>query len=230
MMTVILQHHAATLTSVGRTAQLERRMTIATRTVFVLPVVQESTLPAVSFHTRGVWCAQQEQSMMILMVGHRVRFASRASMRKQAALEHALGVLLAALLQLQVARALMPVTSVKQGSTQARALPCVPSAHLAVLTRTRTLPHRALSVQVARMLAAARQCATSVFLVRSTVMKTLRLPARPAWLDSTGWDGVRRRSVHASSAVQDALIWTLTALQTVPTVIPGVTAPLVLHP
>ena len=62
-----------------------------------------------------------------------------------------MAVLLDALLQQLAVKVLLPVISVKQDSTQTRALPSVPSAHLAVRMRMRTLPHRALSVQVAHM-------------------------------------------------------------------------------
>ena len=140
-------------------------------------------------------------------------------MQRQAASEHVLAVLLDALLQQLAVKVLLPVISVKQDSTQAKALPYVPSAHLAVRMRTKTLPHRALSVQVAHMQAVVRRCAMSVSPVRSTVTKTLPRPVHPAWRGSTGLDGVRHPSVYVSSAMLGALILTQTAPPTVSTVI-----------
>ena len=147
-----------------------------------------------------------------------VRHAWLGSMQRQAASEHVLAVLLDALLQQLAAKVLLPVISVKQDSTQARALPYVPFAHLAVRMRTKTLPHRALSVQVAHMQAVARRCAMSVSPVRLTVMKTLPRPVHPAWRGSTGWNVVRHPSVYASSAMLGVLISTQTAPPTVWTV------------
>ena len=155
--------------------------------------------------------------MMTLQPARCVWHAWLGSMQRQAASEHVLAVLLDALLQQLAVKVLLPVISVKQDSTQARALPYVPSAHLAVRMRTRTLPHRALSVQVAHMQAVARRCAMSVSPARSTVMKTLPRPVHPAWRGSTGWNGVRHPSVYASSAMLGVLILTRTAPPTVST-------------
>ena len=115
---------------------------------------------------------------------------------------------------------------VRRVSTAPRGHRRVRSAHLVELMRT-WMPRLSVpSAASAHMPGVGRRHVTSVLLVRSTVMRTLRRHAHHAWRVSTGKRGVETRSARASSARPGVRTWTVIAQLRATTVVSASTLPL----